>query len=133
VSTTPKKGVPNSKGTQFKPGQSGNIKGRPPLPPELRKKQGITGDEVRRMFALYADMTVDELRLKLQDPKLTGLEYNIVQAILDPIRFPFYLDRMVGKIPDKVESVNVHMAYDPEEYEAIPAEALMKLVSGDDK
>ncbi len=129
VSTTPKKGVPNSEGTQWKKGQSGNLAGRPPLPQKLKKVDGVAAEEARRLFAFYGRKTVAELRILATDETLEGIDYNIVLAILDPKQFPFYLDRMYGKVADKVEQVSVNVQYDAAEMEEIPLENLLKVAS----
>ena len=123
----------NTGRTRFQKGTSGNPGGRPKLPEELKKFGGVTAERTRRLFDKYASMSVGELKDLAKDETLSGLEYNIVLALLDPNKFPFFLDRAVGKVKDVVEQTNINMDYEPSDYEEIPKEALIKLVSGGDK
>lgn len=111
---------------------SPNPNGRPKIPTELLKYKGLCPDTIRRQFHRYSEMSRSELEVLKDDKSLTGLEWNIVMALLNPDKFPFFLDRTVGKVADRVESVNINIDADSEEYREIPREALVKLVSGDE-
>jgi hypothetical protein len=121
-----------SKATQFKKGApSPNPGGRPRIPEELKKYGGITPERTRRLFDKFGSMSMAELRAAAQDMTLSGLEWNIVQALINPDKFPFFLDRAIGKTPERVEQTNLNIDFDPAEYEAVPVEALIKLVSNE--
>lgn len=113
-------------------GQSGNPAGRPKIPPELQKHRGLCPDTIQRKWHLYSEMSVAELEVLVQDKTISGLDRQLIISVLDPNKFPFMLDRTVGKVADRVESVNVHIDADSEEYREIPREALIKLVSGNE-
>ena len=118
--------------TQFKPGVSGNPSGRPKVPDELKKYNGVTPERTRRLFDKYASMSMGQLRALAEDDSISGLEHNIVMSLLDPNKFPFFLDRAVGKVKEVVEQTNISLTPDDmKEYEEVPREALIALVSGD--
>lgn len=102
------------KAHQFKKGApSPNPKGRPPLSPgqrELRKLSLKTHQEVIEM-ALTG--TVGELKALATDPKTPAIQVGIATAILqaikvgDPSVLERFMERIIGKIPDKLEVTSV--------------------------
>jgi hypothetical protein len=100
----PKPNLPPEAG-RWKPGQSGNPSGRPPLPPELRDIVALSGQEVRRVIARYARMNRAELQEAIQKPEIPVLDLYIASILAQGIklgdfaRLAFLLDRTVGRAP----------------------------------
>jgi hypothetical protein len=83
----------------FKPGQSGNANGRPPLVPEA-----ILND--------LSFKTKEELQAKINDPQTTVLELAIASILAksissgDPTRLEYVTNRLVGKPKETIEITN---------------------------
>lgn len=123
--------MPMGNATTWKKGQSGNKNGRPRIPEDLQKFQGLCPEIIRRKWHLYSEMRVAELKALLADEdSLMGIDRQLILSVLDPAKFPFMLDRTMGKVADRIEQVNVNIDMDNDEYKEIPREALVKLVSG---
>ncbi len=101
------KGLKNLK--PFKKGQSGNPGGRPKLPEDIKQARRLNQLEVSRVFNRFVNMPLEELKLALNDPDTKSLELMIGKVMIncmkdgDYARFNFILDRMVGKVTEKVE------------------------------
>lgn len=93
----------------WQPGQSGNPSGRPPLPPELRAFKELTNQEVKRYFAKYSRMSVEEVKEAAADQSLPMIEAVIASGYKEALfegdfsRLNFVLNRTIGKVSDKVE------------------------------
>jgi hypothetical protein len=114
--------------TRFKPGQVATPGGRPKIPDELKAHKVLTKDEVSHTIAMYARMDAGALQELSVNPATKGIDRAIILNILDHHKLPIILDRVIGKVTEVV--ANIHVDYNPEEYQEIPAEALIKLVSG---
>lgn len=96
------------RGGKWKPGESGNPKGRPPLPPDVRAIQNLSPAYVKRVIAKLARMDRDELKEWLENPDRTAKPNNlemmlasiIVKATAegDHSKLSFLLDRSIGKV-----------------------------------
>lgn len=124
-------------GRPFQKGQSGNPSGRKPIDPEVRNAAHLTKEKLITILNEFINLDREQIALKLQDPKATMLELAVGHIIAkaakdgDTLRLNFLFDRIVGKVTDVVQSTNVNIGIDHAEYEEIPREALVKLVSGD--
>lgn len=135
-------------GRPWKPGQSGNQKGRPPLPPEYRAIKEVSPQHVRRAISKMLQMTradLDEyMKLDSSADGPNALECAIgailIQAIAnaDHSKLGFLLDRSIGKV---VEERKFHL--EPVVYKTtvrgdgalvqeVVCEALGELGPGDD-
>lgn len=114
---------------KFAKGQSGNPGGRPKLPEHLKGVERLHADEIKAMISRFSRMRVSDLRAHLKNPDLTGIEQQLISNILNPLSIGFVLDRTIGKEPDKLEQRVGEL--ETEEYDEIPKEALIKLVSGE--
>lgn len=93
----------------FKPGQSGNPSGRPKLPEDIKKSRRMNQIEVARILNRFVNLSLDELKAEMNNPETRAMELMIGKVMIkamtdgDHTRFNFILDRMIGKVTDKVE------------------------------
>lgn len=104
-------GIRDSRG-RFPPGVSGNPLGKPPLPERLREVPEFTVEEVKRIFAIYSRMSVEELEEVVKDKTIPMFDLNVARGLLvgatsgDYSKINFLLDRMIGKVKE-VHQVDV--------------------------
>lgn len=102
--------------------------GRPPDPPELKEyKKQFTYSEVRLIMFKMLNLTPQELKNFKGNVFETALASIVHKAILggDPQRLEFFLQRLFGKVPDKVEVTAV------EELKQLSDEQLLERVVHD--
>ncbi len=94
----------------WKPGQSGNISGRPKLPEHLKDAPEMTKDKVQRIIGLYSEMSVAKLKVAAKDENLPAFEAAVIASLLNAIKFgdtskmEFFLQRCgIGKVTEKIE------------------------------
>jgi hypothetical protein len=96
-------------GKKFKPGQSGNPRGRQPLRPDLRRIQLMTADDSKRLLQKLMDLPKQSLEDLAADPSTPAMDLMVIQIILkavqdgDHARLNFLFDRTIGKVLDKKE------------------------------
>lgn len=99
---------PRKPGT-FKPGQSGNPKGRAKTPPDILEARQMSRHELERILNRYIRMTKAEIIKAAQDPNTPALELMIASLISkgtnegDYRRISFLLDRLGFVVTQKVE------------------------------
>lgn len=121
--------LPPPEHSRFKPGVSGNPKGRP--------KFALTIDKVRQIIEKYALMTRAQLQRAMQDDATPMMELWIASVIAqgakagDYSRLSAILDRSIGKVT-AFEDDGVGFAVKPmtEEQKAL-ATKLLRLVAAD--
>jgi hypothetical protein len=94
---------------RWKPGESGNPKGRPKKPVLQMKVQGYKLCEINDTIQLMCSMTADELKKIWENPQATILEKTIASALrkgiekgnLDSVET--LLNRVYGKPKEKVD------------------------------
>lgn len=105
-----KKPTGNTKGNTenlkpWKPGESGNLAGRPKTPDEIKKLRRMTKKE----FADIAEMVVrgswNELEAIAKDKTETVLRVKLAKGILDESykTFDEILNRLIGKVKEELE------------------------------
>lgn len=95
----------------FKPGESGNPAGRPPLPAELKAIKDLSPQMVRKVIAKLAQMDRETMFEWLKKPLALGGPNNmelmiasIVSAAItdaDHNKLQFLLDRSIGKVVEQ--------------------------------
>jgi hypothetical protein len=97
-----------SGGRDFKPGQSGNPYGRPPIPADLKAARAESKEALERSLHECAKRSLKEIKELTKDASLSGLEALVVsiwsRAVenADYQRANFLLERMLGKVPEQV-------------------------------
>lgn len=101
---------------QWKPGQTGNPNGRPPLNPIQRALKNLTVQTYREVIEAVCTGNLDRLREMVEDPTTSALQVGVATAFMKAIKAGDYAvieriaERIVGKIPDElnVTSKNVN-------------------------
>lgn len=89
--------------TQFKPGQSGNPKGRPRIRDNLRDVKLLSKTDMRRLMQKILDMTPEEIAELAHDKTVPALEMTMASIIHkalssgDQAKLSFFLDRLQGR------------------------------------
>ncbi len=95
--------------TWFKPGQSGNEKGRPPIAVALTHGKFFTVDELKRHITNHFRMPYEELELRSKDKTLPVVEHVIISTLMAAIekgdisRAEFLFMRSLGRVTEKLE------------------------------
>ena len=96
-------------GRDFKPGQSGNPAGYPGLPKDIRDARKLGQIELERTVNRLIYMTSDELTAVITDTSVPMFDKILAQILCqasdkgDQARLDFILNRVVGKVQDRVE------------------------------
>src|SRR5689334_1629820 len=96
-------------GRDWKPGESGNPKGGPGYPQDIRDSRKVTQFELERAINALIHMPEGELAALMESPSTTMFEKMIGSIILagagkgDQMRLDFILNRMIGKVKDQLE------------------------------
>lgn len=96
-------------GKNFKPGESGNPNGRPPVPDDLREARTVNQHEFERVANLYLFMKRPELMKAAEQADLPMLDTMVVALMVaivntgDYKRLNFLLERTIGKVKTVVE------------------------------
>lgn len=96
-------------GRDFKPGQSGNPKGKIGLPQDLKEIRALRPSFVKNVIAKLSRMTLGELEAHIDNPYTSMMEITIGKVYLkafiggDHMRMNFLLDRSIGKVKDEID------------------------------
>ena len=96
-------------GKNFKPGVSGNPAGSLPLPEDIKKARKLNQKELERSVNKFLYMNAAEIKESAADKECSMFD-RIVGSIItaaveksDHTRLEFILNRMIGKVQDKLE------------------------------
>lgn len=90
----------------FKPGYSGNPRGRPKILEENHGVKKLTADDLRRMITRHFNMTFPELSAIAENPESTALELSIASCLNKAIqtgdfaKVTLLIERVIGRVPD---------------------------------
>lgn len=121
------------RGRPFPKGVSGNPLGKPKMAVELQKIRALNQTTFTATVNKFLSMTKDEVKAASKDPSTPVLELMVASVMSKAIeagdqqRLNFLLDRIVGKVPDKV-SLNVSHLSDQELHEQL--NDAIKLIGG---
>jgi hypothetical protein len=96
-------------GRDFKPGQSGNPKGGPGLPKDLREARKLGQLELERAVNRLIYLSRSELRAVIENPDTPMFDITIASIIAqaaqkgDQQRLEFVLNRIIGRVKDQIE------------------------------
>lgn len=96
-------------GRDFKPGQSGNPKGRPPVPPDLLAARKVNQFEFERIVNRLLFMSRAELLRVAKDPETPALECMLAKHVRiaaitgDWRRIEAICGRTIGKVDTRVK------------------------------
>ena len=117
-------------GRPFPKGKSGCPGGVSAKSIQVGLARKMTQTQFMDLTLKYLDKTREELKAMIENPATPVLEVMIAQIIAkgiiegDQTRLTFLLDRIIGKVPDKIEhSVNNNTDHLYEEFERLNAES----------
>lgn len=96
------------KATQFKPGQSGNPKGRVPLTEGQRALRNLTLSVYQDVLKAVLMGNLAEIKAMVTDPNSPGVRIGVATAFLKAIKEGDYAvieriaERIIGKIPETI-------------------------------
>lgn len=121
-------------GRNFQPGQSGNPKGKTPLPPDIKGLKTLFNQEmVEKTFIKYMMMSVGEMAKVGEDKNLPAMDHVIMMIIRkagldgDQQRLDFLLNRTIGKVVDKTQNTDYRVNINAQ-LDQIPKEKLVALL-----
>lgn len=91
-------------GRNFEPGKSGNPKGRPRLPEDIKEARALNQIELTRILNKYLYMPIEEIKRELAKPNTPALEVAVGKVLAaainkgDQKRLDFILSRTVGSV-----------------------------------
>lgn len=95
-------------GRDFPPGVSGNYKGRPKVPEDLKTARWLNKIELERILNEYAYLPRPELEERLTLPSTPPIELAVGRLWIETIdrgderRLGFIIDRLVGPVKAKI-------------------------------
>jgi len=104
----------------FRPGVSGNKKGRPKIRDNLKEVKLMTKSDMRRLIQKIVDMTPQELIDLSTNMEVPALEMMLASVAVNAIKhgdqskINFLLERTIGKVADKHEYEIVDVTYETE-------------------
>ena len=104
--TRPKPVAPTN-GRKWKPGQSGNPAGRPPMSPEMKIAKKLTQAQFAESVNKLMYMSLDKLADTIKDTRNTSVIDGIIARILykalsesSKAELNYFIERFLGKVPE---------------------------------
>lgn len=103
-------------GRKFVKGQSGNSKGRPPMPAELREVMKLSPQKLKAMIFKFLHMNRGDLKRTVENAETSLVECTIASIVTmamaegDYTRLDFLLNRSIGKVKEEV-NVNSNITF----------------------
>jgi hypothetical protein len=95
-------------GRDFKPGQVANPNGRPIVPEEIKELRKLNRSEIEQLISDFMRKPLHELQAMSKNPATTALDRMIASVVEQAVfrgdhkRLNFLLDRLIGKVPDRL-------------------------------
>lgn len=123
-------------GRDWVKGQSGNPAGKPPLPEDIKAARKLTAAEFERAVNQYLFQDRNAVAQAAANPQTPILELLITSIIHkavsqgDEKRLAFLLDRILGKVANRIEidPVTLKKVEEAEQLKAMPNDQLLSLV-----
>lgn len=121
--------APHLKPYHFKKGDSGNPKGRRPLPPDLKNVSPYTAGEISRVISKYGRLTKDAIYEVMSNPATPVMDLSICKMFEKSLedgdygRLNFLLDRCIGKAP-----VSEPLELEDNDLTNLPTSELLQLI-----
>jgi hypothetical protein len=96
-------------GRDFRPGESGNPRGRPKMPKEVKAIRKLSQESVELLLNKYLSMKFKDLKELIETQESDSADMLVATVIYkgitkgDHYRLDFLLNRLIGKVTDKVE------------------------------
>ncbi len=90
-------------------GQSGNPKGRTPMPPHLRRAKRMNKVDFQELLQKYVTYSKAQLIELAENDELPAMDLIVTRVLLEAIihgdekRLGFILDRLIGKLPSHID------------------------------
>lgn len=100
-------------GRNWKKGESGNAKGAPKIPDDLKDARRLNGPEFERIANKLLAMNKEEISKIASDPKTPSLELIVASVVHKAIvegdakRLDYLLNRTIGKVTQPVQHSGV--------------------------
>lgn len=117
---------------QFKKGQSGNPLGGKLHNKEIKMIKNLTQMQIAEIGSLLLTGNIDQIRALAGDKQASVLKVWFASVIStgidkgDAFHLNAFLDRIIGKVPDKIQTENLHLVELLKRYEGMSDEDLIK-------
>ena len=121
-------------GRDFEPGNTFG-KGRPQVPEDLKELRKLTKPALELMMNRLIFLPVPQLKIIKKGRNTPSIEKILCNVIIKAVawgdigRLGFLLDRLIGKVPDKIEADILHLVEQVKYLRELPKEELQKLAN----
>lgn len=124
---------------QFKPGQSGNPAGRPPLTPKQRVLKELTLKSFQECVEAVCTGNIDDLKRMVDDPDVSALQVGIATSLLRALQEGDYdtvtkiVQTCTGKPPEEllIKSQNLNANTNVVKLESTKVKAVLRKLDFD--
>lgn len=113
------------RGKPFKPGQSGNPKGRKPKDHEQKAVEELNHIAIQQLLNTFMHLPEPELKKIMKDPKLPIIHKAFIQCLIKAGQgqlphLDLVMDRTVGKVPEGKRDISFS-------FQGLPRERVIEL------